>query len=98
MATTETSVEITKKGVIYSDFLTTESVKQLLKEFVLKTEEENIAFYKMNEGCVNFQNEDVIISFGINFYPTKHLCSIKNLLSSMNFDETKNLIREKMNL
>ncbi len=91
MLSLETSIEITETGKIYCEHIDIESVKHFLRLFALSSiEEDQIKYYKMNKGMVNFNKKDVVISFGIILTDAKF--EVRNLLSSMSFDETKEFI------
>ncbi len=91
----ERTIIITKNGEIHVDKITRESAKRLIKEFVSKTKEGYIAF---DNSVDKFKNTDTIIVFKINFYSTIYIYAIKNILSTMNFDETKKFIENQVNL
>lgn len=64
VTTFETSIEIDNAGNIYSDFSEKEA-KDHLRFFVQLIEEEDIRYFPMNEGMVNFSNKDIVISFRV---------------------------------
>ncbi len=94
VTTFETSIEIDNKGNIYSDFSEKEA-KDHLRFFVQLIEEDNIRYSKMNEGMVNFSNKDIVISFRVEV-DINDCSTLKNMLSSMSFEEAKNFIRENV--
>lgn len=92
--TFETSIEIDNKGNVYSDF-SEEKAKDHLRFFALCIEEDSIKYFPMNEGMVNFDNKDIVISFRVEV--DENNCStLKNMLSSMSFEEAKNFIKEQV--
>lgn len=90
MLSLETSIEITENGKIYCEHIDIEFVKHFLRLFALFIEEDQIKYYKMNKGMVNFNKKDVVISFGIILADAEF--EVRNLLSSMSFDETKEFV------
>lgn len=84
------SIEIRSDYTIYSDLNPFEVVGFLLGFDFL--DKEDINFFKMNEGMVNFNQKDVVISFGISLYPTHF--KVKNLLSSLDWEETKEFVKK----
>lgn len=94
VTTLETSIKIDNAGNIYSDFPEKEA-KDLLRFFVLFIEEDSIRYFPMNEGMVDFNNKNIVISFRVKV--DENNCStLKNILSSMSFEEAKNFIQEKV--
>ena len=94
VTTFETSIEIDNVGNIYSDFSEKEA-KDHLRFFVLFIEEDGIRYFPMNEGMVNFDNKNIVISFRVEV--DENNCStLKNMLSSMSFEEAKEFISEKV--
>lgn len=92
--TFETSIKIDNAGNIYSDFSEKEA-KDHLRFFVLLIEEDSIRYFPMNEGMVDFNNKDIVISFRVEV--DENNCStLKNILSSMSFEEAKEFISEKV--
>ena len=94
VTTFETSIEIDNAGNIYSDFSEKEA-KDHLRFFVQLIEEEDIRYFPMNEGMVNFSNKDIVISFRVEV--DENNCStLKNILSSMSFEEAKEFISKNV--
>ncbi len=87
----EFSIEISKDGKINSP-LKEEDARGYLNAFLVLINEDNIVYHKMNEGCVNFNNRDIVISIAVNLYPELNMLKMMNLLSSMDFDEAKAFI------
>ena len=87
----EFSIEISKDGKINSP-LKEEDARGYLNAFLVLINEDNIVYHKMNEGCVNFNNKEIVISIAINVYPEFNTSKMMNLLSSMDFDEAKEFI------
>lgn len=90
----ETSIEIDNAGNIYSDF-SEKKAKDHLRFFVLFIEEDSIRYSKMNEGMVNFDNKDIVISFRVEV-DIYDCTTLKNILSSMSFEEAKEFINENV--
>lgn len=86
----ETSIEISNDGKVYCDWIKEDAVKGFLMLFALTATEENYKFFKMNEGMVNYNKKEIVISFGIELTPF-NFC-VNNLLSSLSFEETKKFI------
>ena len=86
----ESSNEITKDKAIYYDVLSPDAVNIFLFMFALTAEKKTFNYIKMNEGMVNYQKSDIIISFGVKI--TGAGICIKNLLSSLDFEDTKKFI------
>lgn len=86
----ETSIEISQDKKIYCDGLQESTVHFFLVEFALTAEKETYRYYRMNDGMVNYQKSDIVISFGIEI--TGAGVCIKNLLSSLDFEDTKKFI------
>lgn len=88
----ETSIEITNDGKVHCEWVKEDAVKGFLMLFALTATEEDYKFFRMNKGMVNFNNKDVVISFGIELTPFSF--DVNNLLSSLSFEETKNFIAD----
>ena len=86
----ESSIEITKDKAIYCDVLSPDAVNIFLFMFALTAEKKAYNYTKMNKGMVNYNKSDVVISFGIKI--TGAGVCIKNLLSSLDFEDTKKFI------
>lgn len=92
----ETSIEISNDGKVYCDWIKEDTVKEFLMLFTLTASEENYNFFKMNEGMVNFNKKEIVISFGIELTPFNFY--VNNILSSFSFEETKKFIANIYNL
>ncbi len=92
----ETSIEITNDGKIYCDRIKEDSVNGFLMLFAMYAQEDDYNYIKMNEGMVQPQKKNIVISFGIELYPTEFF--VKNVLSSMDFEVTKKFIADIYNL
>ena len=92
----ETSIEITNDGKIYCDGIKEDSVNGFLMLFAMYAQEDDYTYFKMKEGMVQPQKKNIVISFGIELYPTEFF--VNNVLSSMDFEVTKKFIADIYNL
>ena len=88
----ESSIEISKDGSVFCDYLCDFDVNNFLKIFALTAEEMDYRYFKMREGMVNFNKKDIVISFEIEVYPTSF--NVKNCLSSFDFEVAKKFIAD----
>lgn len=92
----QSSIEISKKGEIFCDYLSAGDVNNFLMLFALTAKESDYKYMKMNEGMVQPMKKDIVISFGIEIYHTEFY--IKNVLSSMDFEDVKKFIADGFGL
>ena len=55
----ESSIEISKDGSVFCDYLCDFDVNNFLKIFALTAEEMDYRYFKMREGMVNFNKKDI---------------------------------------
>ena len=86
----ETSIEIASDGTAYYGGLPEDAVISFLLAFALTAEKEDYNYLKMNDGMVNFNKKEIVISFRIEF--NEACFFVKNMLSSIDFAKAKKLI------
>lgn len=92
----ESSIEISKDGSVFCDHLCDFDVNSFLMIFALTAKEQDYRYFKMRDGMVNFNKKDIVISFGIEVYPTSFY--VNNCLSSFDFEVAKKFIADMYNL
>lgn len=91
----KSSIEISSKGEIFCDTLSISDVSNFLQLFSFYAQREQYNYIQMKAGMVQPMNKEIVISFGIIIDSTSF--RIVNVLSSMDFEETKKFIANILN-
>lgn len=91
--TGETAIELTRDGISYTGFdKFTTDIMLLAVAMNEKNLEEKM--FPMRKGCVNFNKPDVIISVGYDIYNGGAYSEVRNVLTSLSWEETIKEIRK----